>query len=141
MSANGGRLLFFRQPGNVSMDTDSVEAVTVNALGSADVFTINDLSATDVDTTLLDLGVTLGASGGDSAVDQVILKGTEGDDDISVAGSGAGISVAGLTPEVTIVDAESPDQLRVETLGGTDTVDTAALVPGVIALFVDGAPA
>ena len=63
MSANGGRLLFLRQPGNVSMDTDSVEAVTVNALGSTDVFTINDLSATDVATTLLDLGPALGASG------------------------------------------------------------------------------
>ena len=68
-------------------------------------------------------------------------SGTEGDDDITVAGSGAGISVAGLQPEVTIVDAEPTDQLRVETLGGTDTVDTAALVPGVIDLLVDGAPA
>ena len=44
-------------------------------------------------------------------------------------------------PEVTIVDAEPADQLRLETLGGTDTVDTAALVPGVISVFVDGAPA
>ena len=56
MTAIGGRLDFFRQPGNVRMDTDNVEAVTVNAVGSADVVTINDLSATDVATSLIDLG-------------------------------------------------------------------------------------
>jgi len=141
MTAIGGRLDFFRQPGNVRMDTDNVEAVTVNALGSADVVTINDLSATDVATSLIDLGPALGASGGDGAADQIIMRGTEGDDDISVSGGAASISVAGLVPEVTIVDAESSDQLLLETLGGNDTVDTGALVPGVISVFVDGAPA
>lgn len=141
MTAIGGRLDFFRQPGNVRMDTDNVEAVTVNALGSADVVTINDLSATDVATSLIDLGPALGASGGDGAADQIIMRGTEGNDDISVSGDAASISVAGLAPEVTIVDAESSDQLLLETLGGNDTVDTAALVPGVISVFVDGAPA
>ena len=141
MSTNGGRLRFFRTPGNVLMDTDSVEAVTVNALGSADLITINDLSATDVVTSLIDLGPALGASGGDGATDQVIVRGTEGDDDITVSGDASAISAAGLQPEVTIVDAEAADQLRLETLGGTDSVDAAALVRGVISLSIDGSPA
>jgi hypothetical protein len=38
-SANGGRLRFFRQPGNILMDTDDTERVVLRALGGADATT------------------------------------------------------------------------------------------------------
>ena len=48
LSANGSRLRFFRAQGNITMDTAGVERVDFNALGGADLATVNDLSGTDV---------------------------------------------------------------------------------------------
>ena len=42
---NGGRLRFTRDLGNIVMDTDSVERVTVNTLGGSDFVEIDDLAA------------------------------------------------------------------------------------------------
>ena len=47
-SANGGRLLFTRNLGNIVMDIDDVETLALNALGGADSVTVNDLAGTDV---------------------------------------------------------------------------------------------
>ncbi|HZL90601.1 MAG TPA: calcium-binding protein, partial [Pirellulaceae bacterium] len=55
LSANGNRLILFRDPGTVTMDTSGVENVDVNALGGADVITVNDLTGTDVTQLNLDL--------------------------------------------------------------------------------------
>src|SRR3954467_7576570 len=60
LSANGDRLRFFRNPANVTMDTHGVERVDFNALGGADVVTVNDLTGTDVKSVNLDLAGTLG---------------------------------------------------------------------------------
>jgi hypothetical protein len=49
MSANGGRLLFTRNIGNIVMDVSGVSR-HVNALGGPDTITIGDLSSTDVQT-------------------------------------------------------------------------------------------
>ena len=48
LSANGNRLRFFRNPGDVTMDTHGVESVDFNALGGSDAVTVNDLTGTDV---------------------------------------------------------------------------------------------
>src|SRR6266700_102429 len=48
LSANGGRLRFFRDVANITMDTAGVERVDFNALGGADSVTVNDLTGTDV---------------------------------------------------------------------------------------------
>ena len=48
ISANGGRVLFFRNVANVLMDLNDVEGIDFNALGGADIITVNDLSGTDV---------------------------------------------------------------------------------------------
>ena len=47
LSANGNRLRFFRDAGNITMDTNDVESVDFNALGGPDTITVNDLSSTD----------------------------------------------------------------------------------------------
>src|SRR5262249_20670082 len=55
LSANGPRLKFFRDIGGITMDTAGVEKVDLNALGGADLVTVNDLSGTDVDNVDVDL--------------------------------------------------------------------------------------
>ena len=48
IAANGGRVLFFRNVANVTMDLNDVEAIDFNALGGADTIVVNDLCGTDV---------------------------------------------------------------------------------------------
>jgi hypothetical protein len=55
VSANGQRLLFFRDPGNITMDCDEVEVVQFNALGGADLIIVSDLNGTSVTKVNLDL--------------------------------------------------------------------------------------
>src|SRR3954454_4712799 len=132
LSANAGRLNFFRVQGNVTMDTDNVERVDDNAAGGADSVTVNDLSSTDVRQTNIDVGA------GDAAADSVVVNGTEGDDNILVNGSGSGVDVTGLANSVAIRHAEPTDSLSVNTLGGADNVLTSGIA-GVMQVLVDGA--
>ncbi len=53
---NGGRLRFTRNVGNIVMDTDSVERVTVNTLGGSDFVEIDDLAGAGVKTIDVDGG-------------------------------------------------------------------------------------
>ena len=55
VSANGGRLRFFRDVANITMDTNDVETVDFRALGGADTVTVGDLTGTDVRTVKTDL--------------------------------------------------------------------------------------
>ena len=89
LSANGNRLRFFRNAGNITMDTAGVEQVDFNALGGADVVTVNDLTGTDVTERNVDLAATLGGTAGDGAADRVVVNGTNGDDAIDVSGDPA----------------------------------------------------
>jgi len=141
LSANGERFIFFRQPGNITMDVNDVETSVFNALGGADVITVNDLTGTDVTQVNLNLANPLGSALGDGEADQVVVNGTAGDDDIVVTGSAGNVDVKGISAAVAIVHAEfANDRLDVNTLAGTDTVDTSGLEAGVIQLFVDGVP-
>ena len=136
MTANGGRLIFFRQPGNVTMSTDDVEIVDFNALGGPDSITVNDLSGTDVTQTNLDLAGALGGNAPDGALDSVVVNGTDGVDDINVAGNGSGADVTGLATAVSIEHADPTDRLVVNTLAGADNVQVAG-VAGVLDVLVN----
>ena len=143
LSANGDRLTFFRNPGNITMDTRGVEEVLFNALGGADVVTVNDLTGTGVTNVRVDLAGTLGGSAGDLAADRVVVSGTTGNDDISVVGgetkAGIGAAVVGLAATVDISHSEAAnDRLEINTLAGIDTLDSSELTAGVIQLFFDG---
>ncbi len=139
LSANGRRLKFVRDVGNITMDTTGVETVDVNALGGADVVTVNDLSGTDVSDVDVDLGGALNASGGDGQPDRVVVNGTNGNDAIDVSGDAGEIKVSGLAATVRISDSEAAnDRLEVNTLAGSDTVGSGALAAGAIQLFVNG---
>ena len=136
MTANGGRLIFFRQPGAVTMNTDDVEIVDFNALGGQDSITVNDLSGTDVTQTNLDLAAILGGNAPDGQLDSVVVNGTDGVDDIDVAGNGSGADVTGLAAAVSIKRADPTDSLVVNTLAGADNVHVAG-VAGVLDVLVN----
>jgi len=140
MTANAGRLRFFRVQGNVTMDTDGVETVDFNALNGTDTVTVNDLTGTDVTRTNIDLAANLGGNLGDGNAENVIVGGTAGDDDITVTGNGSGADVTGLTTAVSVKHADPTDTLSVNTLGGTDNVLVNG-VAGLLQVLVDGAPA
>jgi hypothetical protein len=139
LSANGSRLKFFRTQGNITMDTAGVEQVDFNALGGADLVTINDLTGTDVRVNV-DLAGTLGGATGDGQADRVVVNATNNDDTITVSGDATEVAAKGLIPAIGILHPEAAnDRLEINTLAGNDTVDATGLAAGAIQLFVDGA--
>ena len=87
VSANGGRVRFFRNVANITMDLNDVEAIDLNALGGADTVTVNDLSGTDLTAVNADLAGAIGATTGDGTQDQVVVNATNGDDVVNVGGT------------------------------------------------------
>jgi Ca2+-binding RTX toxin-like protein len=138
-SANGGRLLFTRNLGNIVMDTNDVEVLDLKALGNVDMLTVNDLTGTDVVEIDSDLAGTIGGTAGDGQADTVTVNGTNGDDVIDVVGAGTSASVLGLAARVNITNAEGAnDSVVVNALGGDDTVRATTLPADVIKLTIDG---
>ena len=139
LSANGNRLRFFRDVANITMDTDGVETVDFNALGGADLVTVNDLTDTDVGNVNVDLAATGG--GGDGQPDRVVVNGTDRDDSIHIDGDAGAVKVSGLAATVDVLHPEvANDRLEIDTRAGTDTVDAGGLEAGAIQLFVNGVP-
>src|SRR5215217_7530185 len=121
LSANGSRLRFLRNVGNITMDTNGVEQVDVNALAGTDLVTVADLSGTDVTQVNVDEGAATGI--GDGATDRVVVNGTNSADAISVAGDPtAGVTVAGTPASVAIRHQEPTDELVVSALDGNDSI-------------------
>ena len=137
LSANGNRLRFFRDIGNITMDTAGVERVDFDALGGADLVTVNDLTGTDVRNVNADLEGTLDGAG-DGLVDRVVVNGTNGNDTVEVNGDAAGVTVSDLAALVAIQHQEPTDKLDVDGLGGNDAISAAALAAQAIALTLDG---
>ncbi|HEU4955992.1 MAG TPA: calcium-binding protein [Sphingomicrobium sp.] len=95
LSANGDHALFSRVQGNILMDLNDVEKVTVNPLAGTDTITINDPSGTDI----TDIAINLGFDG---AADVVNIN---DDDDVTVVDNGNGdltiLGVSGATVHIT----------------------------------------
>src|SRR5262245_10396578 len=139
VSANGDRVRFTRDVGNIVMDLNDVETIHVNALGGADSVTVNDLTGTDVTQVAIHLSGTLGGTTGDGAVDQTTVNATNGDDAVQIAGTGTSLSVLGLSAQVNITASEGAnDSLTVKGNGGNDTLSAATLPAGVTSLTLDG---
>jgi Ca2+-binding RTX toxin-like protein len=138
LSANGERLRFFRNVGNILMDTNDLERVDVNALGGTDNVVVNDLTGTDVTTVNIDLAGAIGGTSGDGQVDTVTLNGTNNADVIEILGQVGNISVVGLPSLVTIKNADGTDQLIVNGNDGNDAISAATLPAGAVQLTIDG---
>jgi Ca2+-binding RTX toxin-like protein len=136
--ANGGRLRFTRNLGNIVMDVDDTEQVDLRALGGADNTIVNDLSGTDVVKANIDLAGALGGNAGDGAADTITMNGTAGADNVAVAANAGIVDVTGLVPAVGISHSEAAnDQLRINTLAGNDDVVVGGGVAGLIQAIVD----
>jgi Ca2+-binding RTX toxin-like protein len=139
ISANGGRVRFFRDVGNVTMDLNGIEHIQFAALGGADNIVVNDLTGTDVNQVAIDLAGTLGGTAGDGAADTVTVNGTAGDDHISVVSSGSSVLVKGLAAQVSIAHPEGAnDSLVINGLAGNDTIDASGLKAGLVSLTING---
>ena len=138
-SANGPRVLFTRNVGNIVMDLNDVETLDIAALGGADNIVVNDLSGTDVTKVAIDLAGTIGGTTGDAAADTVTVNATNGDDIVDVFGSGASLAVLGLAAQVNIAHSEGAnDTLVINGLGGNDGITATTLPAGVGKLILDG---
>jgi Ca2+-binding RTX toxin-like protein len=139
LSANGQRVLFTRNLGNIVMDMDDVEQVDLRALGGSDTATMNDLAGTAVVEFLVDLANPPGSGTGDAKADNVILTGTGADDVILVSGAPGLVDVVGLACSVFILGSEpAHDRLTINSLAGDDAVEASALQANAIGLTADG---
>jgi len=134
--ANGARLRLSRNVGNIILDMDDVEQVSVNALGGSDAVTVNDLAWTTVTQVNVDLATFGGV--GDAQPDTVTVNGTATADNIDLTANGGTVQVDGLAASVWITHPESVlDTLVVNGLGGVDTITTGAGVTSLIMVSVN----
>jgi Ca2+-binding RTX toxin-like protein len=120
--ANGGRVTFFRDVANVTMDLNDVERITFNAFGGADNIVVGDLSGTDMTRLTINLAGVLGGTTGDGAIDAVTVNGSDGADTIEATRTGGMLTVTGL-PELRINQFElGVDRLTVQAGGGNDVI-------------------
>jgi Ca2+-binding RTX toxin-like protein len=137
-SANGGRVRFTRNLGNIVMDLDDIETLELNALGGIDNVIVNDLTGTDLTRINSNLAGTIGGTAGDAAADIVFINGTAGDDIVTATLPGGDLLVTGLAAVVSVDSFETMDSVRLQGLGGDDIVDAAAVGAGGPPLVVDG---
>jgi Ca2+-binding RTX toxin-like protein len=139
VSANGQRVRFTRNLGNIVMDLNDLEMIDLNTLGGADTTIINDLSGTDLVEINVDQAGTIGGASGDAAADVVIVNATSGNDIIDGFGAGTSVAVVGLPTLVNILNSEGAnDSLVINALGGDDGVTATTMPAGIVKLTIDG---
>jgi Ca2+-binding RTX toxin-like protein len=127
ISANGGRVEFFRDVATVTMDLNDVQRIEFNAGGGADNIRIHDLGGTDAQEVAINLSGTVGGSGGDGQVDTVSIDATNGDDVITLTNVNGVITVSGLAADITITNFDANDQIVVNGLAGDDVIEASGL--------------
>jgi Ca2+-binding RTX toxin-like protein len=137
VSANGNRVRFTRNIAAITMDLNDVETIVAKTFGGADNLTVNDLSGTDVTSVVSDLAANGG--GDDASPDNVITNATNGDEVVSVSGSGPDAQVNGLSAVVSVTGASAvTDRLTVNALAGDDVIDATGVAANSIQLTLDG---
>jgi Ca2+-binding RTX toxin-like protein len=125
--------------GGVAVESDDVEALRLNALGGADTAMLGGLGGTDLGQVAVDLsGPTTGTA--DGLVDDVTVNGSEGADNVAVAGNASGISISGLAVPTSVVATDPPDRLTVNGLAGADTISASGLAANAALLTMRGGP-
>ncbi|HTV70704.1 MAG TPA: calcium-binding protein [Rhizobiaceae bacterium] len=125
-SANGARVLFARNLGNITMDINDVERLDLNALGGTDEIIVNSLTATDLTNINVNLSGTIGGTAGDAAVDTVRVNG-------SAAANSLSLSTIVNRSNVNVLVAELVDTVTVQALAGNDTIEVGRYL-GAIAI-------
>jgi Ca2+-binding RTX toxin-like protein len=139
VSANGGRVRFFRDVGNITMDLNDIEFIDVQALGGNDNVLVNDTSGTDLKRVAFDLEAAIGDGAGDGAADSVTVNGTNDPDDIQITAIDNVVEVNGAPVAVQIDHSEAAnDTLTVNGLGGADTITAGPGLAALIQLVING---
>jgi len=139
ISANGARVLFHRDVGNVTMDLNGVEQVNFAALGGQDSIEVRDVSGTDVKQVAIDLAAPGTPASADGQLDRVTLDGTAGDDALVVSQSGSAVTVDGLTSRLSVDHADAGlDSLAIEGGEGNDVIDASGLPAASVKVTLDG---
>ena len=107
-SANGPRLSFTRNLGNIVMDIDDVETIAW-IFGGSDSVAVNSLGGTDVTAVNVDLGV---SGVGDGAADVVTVVGTPVSDVIQISAVGTTVQINGLVRSGEHLKFGSSQRLR-----------------------------
>ena len=135
--ADGHRVRFTRNLGNIVMDLNDFEALDLNAIGGSDSVTINDLAGTGLTDVTVDLAFDVGSDFSDGDADTVQVEGTAGVDTITATANAGAVDVAGLAASVRIAHTDPAlDLLTIDTLAGADNVSVAAAVNGLIQVAV-----
>jgi Ca2+-binding RTX toxin-like protein len=136
-TANGARVSFTRNLGNIVMDLGGIETIDVNALGGTDAVTVNDVGGTDLKRVDVDLAATIGGSTADGQADTVTVAATKGDDSIAADANGGAVDVSGLAAFVRITHADAAsDTLVIDPVAGADQVAIDPAVNGLIQVSV-----
>ena len=127
-SANGGRVRFTRDVGNIVMDLNDVEDILLNSKGGNDQVKVSDLSGTDIVRQTVDLAAD-GARVPDGAGDEVEVVGTNGDDVVQIKGSPAAQLVTGLSASIAVrhADPSPTDRITISAASGDDVVSGSEL--------------
>ena len=136
LMANGPRVTVFRDIANITLDTDSVEATAIRALGGTDDVTAGNLAGTDMKSVAVNLAAFDGTA--DLAIDRVIAEGTDGADKVTLGSEGATAVISGLKPVVRVTGAETQDSVTAALLDGDDTIRSSAVPTGEARVDADG---
>ncbi len=137
-SANGGRVRFTLNLGNIVMDLDDVETIALNALGGADNLVVNDVSGTDLVAVHTDLALQAGSGTEDGQPDTVTVNATNGDDVVVAAGQNGALEVQGLAAALTVAGAApANDRIIVNALGGDDVLDASGVAASTVGVTAD----
>jgi Ca2+-binding RTX toxin-like protein len=130
---NGNRFLLTRDVAAITMDTGGVETVHVATLGGADTVFVAGLDGTDVKTVDVDLGAA------DGAADSIVATGTADADHLKVVNADGKVAVDGLAAQVRANGGDPDlDALKVQGLGGDDTISATVGVTGSVPVSFSG---
>jgi hypothetical protein len=137
LSASAGPLIVNRALQD-RIDAHRIDFVTwfgfggLDESGAGDAVSLHNLTGTGVVNFTPDFSAPQDGKSPNNSADQLTVNGTAGDDHIVVGSLGTSITVSGLTASATPVLLDSKDTLRINTLGGNDSVDSSGLQPGLV---------
>ena len=135
LSADGRRTRVTRDIDSGVTDLGSIEELNTSLGAGADTLRVGDLSRTSMELVHANLGA--GFPTGDGALDTIEVSGTPRRDSIAVTGVGRAVDVSGLAATVELTLLDPADRLALQTGGGSDSVDSSGLPPGIVDLVVD----
>ena len=149
LPASAGHLRLTRSGDKARLDVDDTEVVALNPRRGADDITVGDLTGTDASRVNPDLGRTPGG-GQDGKPDELIFRGSGGDDNFALAGASGGLSVVGIVASttrgsgagdsVTIDAGAGNDRLVVNGSTGADNLSVAAAASRLLVLGAGALP-